>query len=567
MPFISVSDEVAKKSFTQVENKFISKYLPVLEPNAVKVYLYALYIFQSGSAFYTLFDLAKSLDMTEEQAKGYFEYLEEFELVSIVSLSPFEIKILDAENVYGTPKKFKPEKYADFTKSVQNILSGRMISTNEFREYFILLEEYGFEQNALIMIINYCVNLKGADIRLQYIKKVAKSFADEGCTTAKKVEEKLSAYTSSTPALIKLFNAAGIKKQPDVEDDKLYKKWTNELGFDENAIVCAAKCFKIKTCEKLDSALEELFKNRKFDVKEIEDYCKSKNSVLNLTIDIARNLGVYVQNTAPYVENYVGVWCNFGFTFECLKTLSSYCFRHGKNSFEDMDGFVRKLYDEGLVSDGSVNDYIERQNADEKLIKNLLTACGLTRKIIAWDRESLARWRSWNFSDDMLFAAAKISAGKSNPTAYMNGVLSAWKQENIFTVDKISAPAQSKPTASTQTRADVERHYYDLRHAAEERAEKKLAEAMSDEIYSNIRKQLNELSIELAFAEIRDKDKAEKLTKQVAALETDGDERLKLLNIDKADFQPSYSCKKCNDTGYDKQGKPCECMKKFLSNI
>ena len=49
MPFITVSDEVAKKSFTQVENKFITKYLPVLEPLSVKVYLYSLYIYQCGN--------------------------------------------------------------------------------------------------------------------------------------------------------------------------------------------------------------------------------------------------------------------------------------------------------------------------------------------------------------------------------------------------------------------------------------------------------------------------------------------------------------------------------------
>ena len=160
MPFISVSDEIANKSFTYVENKFISKYLPVLDPVAVKVYLYSLYLFQSGFGG-SLDDLAAKLNMTADEAQSYFEYLEEFELVSVISVSPFEVKILDAENISGTPKKFKPEKYADFTKAVQSIIKGRMISTNEFREYFVMLEEYGFEQNALIMIISYCVNLKG----------------------------------------------------------------------------------------------------------------------------------------------------------------------------------------------------------------------------------------------------------------------------------------------------------------------------------------------------------------------------------------------------------------------
>lgn len=571
MPFISVSDEVAKKSFTSIENKFITKYLPVLEPISVKVYLYSLYLYQNGQTLFTLSDLAKCLQITEDKAKEYFQYLEELELVSIISMTPFEVKILDADNVYGTPKKFKPEKYADFTKSVQNIIKGRMISTNEFREYFVLLEEYGFEQNALIMIINYCVNLKGDDIRYAYIKKVAKSFADEGVTTAKKVEDKLCAYTSSTPALIKLFTATGIKRQPDIDDDSLYKKWTGELGFDENAILASAKCFKAKTVEKIDSALEELYKNRKFDIKEIEDYCNTKNSILSLTIDIAKNLGVYMQTPAPYVENYSNIWCNYGFTYDSLKTLSGYCFRQGKNSFEEMDTLVKKLYDEGIVADISVDGYVKEKADEDRIIKEILSTCGLTRKIIEWDRQSLSRWRSWNFSDEMLFEAAKLSSGKSNPLAYMNGILSAWKTEGIFSPDKIvsQAPATAKPaaTASRDNRAEIERHYYGLRHAAEERAEKALSRATADSVYNGIRKELNDLAIKLAFAEIRDKNLATEISANIEKLEKKADERLKELNIDKSEFIPRYSCPICNDTGYDKYGNPCECMEKFIKSM
>lgn len=570
MALISVSDELAKKSFTSVENKFITKYLPVLEPNAVKVYLYSLYLYQSGSNSYTFEDMAKSLSLTEDELKNYFEYLEEFELVSVLSFSPFEVKILEADNLYGTPKKFKPEKYADFTKNVQNVIKGRMISPNEFREYFLLLEEYGFEQNALIMIITYCVNLKGDNIRFQYIKKVAKSFADDGATTTKKVDERLSAYTGSTPSLIKIFTAVGINKQPDIDDDKLYKKWTAEFEFNDEAITAAAKFFKAKTVEKLDEALSELYKNRKFDVKEIEDYCKNKNSVYNATIDVARALGVYMQNTAPYIENYVNVWYNYGFSFLCMKTIAKYCFRHGKNTFGDMHEFICKLYDEGIVADQSVNAKLASLDAEDAFIKEILTACGLTRKIIDWDRQSLAKWREWNFSDEMLLEAAKLSSGKSNPTAYMNGILSAWKTEGVTSADAINRTSGAKVTATADTRssrAAIEQHFYDLRHAAEDTAEKALSRATADSVYGEIYKQINELSIELAFAEIRDEEKARNITERIEKLTAEGDKRLKELNIDKADFTSHYSCKLCNDTGYDKDGNPCECMKKYISTL
>ena len=504
----------------------------------------------------------------KDEAKNYFEYLEEFELVSVLSLAPFEVKILDADNVYGTPKKFKPEKYADFTKTVQNIIKGRMISPNEFREYFLLLEEYGFEQDALIMIITYCANLKGDNIRFQYIKKVAKSFADDGVTTAKKIDEKLSAYTSSTPALIKIFASAGINRQPDFEDDKLYKKWTAELGFEDDAIAAASKQFKAKTAEKLDAALTELYKNKKFDIKEICDYCKNKNSVFNATLDIARALGVYMQNTAPYVENYVNVWYDYGYSFECMKTVAMYCFKHNMKSFEDMHEFINKLYNDGIVTDTGVNEYIGKLNAQDGFIKNILNLCGLTRKVIAWDRESLKRWKSWDFSDEMILEAAKLSAGKSNPTAYMNGILSTWKSEGTFTPDKIqSLPVKAATTDTTISRAEIERHYHNLRHAAEDAAEKALNRALSDDIYGKIYRDLNELSIQLAFAELRNPNAADELTKRIGGLEIQGDKRLKELGIDKTNFTPRYSCKICNDTGYDQNGKPCTCMKKFIASL
>ena len=344
-----------------------------------------------------------------------------------------------------------------------------MISTNEFREYFALMEDYGFEQNALIMIINYCVNLKGDNIRVQYIKKVAKSFAEEGVTTVKKVDDKLSAYTSSTPALIKIFSAAGINRQPDFEDDKFYKKWTSELGFEDNAIIAASRHFKAKTPEKLDSALTELYKNKKFDIKEIEDYCKNKNSVNLATADIARTLGVYMQNSAPYVENYVNVWYDYGYSFECMKFIASFCFRHNLKSFEDMHEFVQKLYNDGIVNDESVGEHIKNCDTEDAFIKKILSYCGLTRKIITWDRECLTKWKSWNFSEDMILEAAKLSAGKSNPMAYMNSILSSWKAEGVISPDKIERHnVQSSAAENRISRAEIERHYYDLRHMAED---------------------------------------------------------------------------------------------------
>ncbi|MDE6597019.1 MAG: DnaD domain protein, partial [Clostridia bacterium] len=482
MAFISVSDNLAKKSFTSVENKFITKYLPVLEPVAVKVYLYSLYIYGSGQTSCTVEDLANSLSLTESEVKNYFNYLEEFELVSVLSYNPFEVKILDADNVYGAPKKFKPEKYSDFTKNAQNVIKGRMISTNEYREYFYLLEEYGFEQNALIMIMNYCAGLKGDDVKVQYIKKVAKSFAEQGVTTAKKVDEKLFDYKASTSALIKIFEACGITRKADFDDEKLYKIWTEKFGFSDKAIIAAAKGFKVKTVERLDASLSELHRNNKIDVKEINDYCKNKNAAIKAAFDIANILGVTVPKATPYVENYINVWYDYGYSFAALKIIAEYCFKQNKTSFEDMNELIQSTYNDGIITEESVALYIDNLNTENAFIKEIISTCGLTKKIISSDRENLARWRGWNFGNDMILQAAKMASDKSNPVAYMNAVLSSWKAEGIFSTDKIAAKVPATKTANNQSRverAEIEQHYYDLRHAAEDAAEKALSKAKS----------------------------------------------------------------------------------------
>ncbi len=448
MAFISVAEELTKRSATSVENKFITKYLAELDPVAVKVYLYALYLCQNGQSEHTPEDFSKKLGIDEEKLKEYFEYLDEMELIAITSKIPFEIKILDCENYYGKPKKLHPEKYEGLYEEIQAIISGRMVSQNEFREYLILLEDFNFERNAIVMIVNYCVNLKGDKINGAYIKKVAKNFHADGDVTAVQVEKRLSSYTANTTTLLKIFTACSIKRQPEVEDGEALNKWLN-YSFTEDAIICAAKGFKAKTIEKLDAVIEELNKNSKFDPKEIDDYRKEKTSLYEAAIAVAKSLSVYMPDPTPYVENYVGVWISYGLSCDALKKIANYCFLSGRNSFDAMHDFVGNLYRDAFIDDNSVHQLLQQLAEDDRFIKSVHTACGLTRKIIPYDRQALSRWRDWGFNEAMILKAAELSAGKNNPMAAVNYLLSTWKNGGIYTVEQIPS-ASSSPRKQTK---------------------------------------------------------------------------------------------------------------------
>lgn len=116
-------------------------------------------------------------------------------------------------------------------------------------------------------------------------------------------------------------------------------------------------------------------------------------------------------------------------------------------------------------------------------------------------------------------------------------------------------------------RVKIERHYYDLRIAAERKAEAVHERAISDKIFADIERELQDLHIQIAFAEIKDRVHADKLGARIKELEAAGDKRLSELSIDKRLFNPQYRCKECADTGYTPTGQACVCRKQLIKEM
>ena len=165
---------------------------------------------------------------------------------------------------------------------------------------------------------------------------------------------------------------------------------------------------------KLDEILKELYANKKFDRAEIKEYLSRKAQIKNLTLSIAKELGVYCQIIDTYVDNFVSVWLSFGYDDASLISLAKYCFKREKKSFEKMDELIKKLAAIGVISAESIVTYMQGEATEQDFLSEVLAACGLTRRVNNWDRECLKNWRNWNFSDEMILKAAQLAAGKSS---------------------------------------------------------------------------------------------------------------------------------------------------------
>lgn len=451
MSFCSLAPEFSNRSFTEVENLFLSKYMPSADGTAVKIYLYGLYLC-SSSAPVEPEQFAAELNLSEENVLEAFAFWEDYGLVRILSRTPFQVQYLPCDDSYGKPRKIRAEKYTDFCKSVQAIFPEKEISTGEYQSYMKFLEEENMKPEALLMIAQYCKDYtQDASLSSKYILNAARNFIKRGIVTDKQIEREITFYMDGWSELTEVLKALRIRRKYDVADSEYLKRWKSELEFEIGSILYAASQLKRGTMEGLDALLKELYANKRFSKEEIATYLTQKEQIRTTTLTIGKNLGVYMPVVETYSEKYVSPWLSLGYTSDSLEILADYAFRRGKKSFEGMDDLIRELYNLGVVSFESIGDYLRTAAEDDKFLVRLLQACAINRRPNNWDRSSLKNWRSWGFTDEMILKAAESAVGKMNPVPYLSSVLSDWKSKNIFSPQDIPVKtAESSPAFENQ---------------------------------------------------------------------------------------------------------------------
>lgn len=572
MAFCTFSKDY-ENSYTLVDNKFITKYMPEADGFAVKVYLYGLLLCENADSDFNVISMAEVLRCTEEQIVEAFAFWEDYDLVQILSKDPFTVQYLPVRSTVGKPKRVRYEQYADFNKELQRKLQkvGKFISANEYIKYMRFLEENDIQPQAFLLIAEYCVNKQGEAFTPSYVFNKAKKLIRSGCSTYEQVEKALSNYNKNERDLTAVFNALSLYgRNPDDSDYALYTKWTETLGFSKNAVLAAAKKLKRGSMNGLDLTMEDLAAKGKTDAKEVETYLTDRENLANLTFRLGRKLGVKVQNPAPYIDEYVEKWYAFGFEENSLLDVALYCLKTERNDFDCMHEVVNKLFKEGIVSADGVKAFLKEKNAELKLFAKIQEICGGIRKSQT-NLSMISIWKSWKFNDEMILEAARRSATSASPVPYMNRILSEWKQGGMYALDAI--PAQNSGGNSggnsrtfinpavqdINAKADRERYYALLREKALARADKTLEKANASARFKEITKALSKLEIALAKAEVFAAENLPDLERQKFDLLAERKTILNGLGINEAELLPQFTCKKCSDTGFLPNGKACNC--------
>ncbi len=458
MAFCKYSTEYVASSKTEIDNIFINDYLPFAQGEFVKVYLYGLYKCNDASAFdNTLESFAKHLNMSEEDVLGAFEFWQEQGLVKILSTHPIEVRYIPLKNLLSATKLYKVEKYQVFNTQAQEIFEGkRDISKTEYNEYYDFLERYHMEQEALLMIMKYCVDSKSSGVGYNYILTVARNWANEGIVTAQAVEERLESFENKTADLTTLLNAVGIKRRVTIEERSLMEKWLNDYGFNLDVILSLAKNLKKKSrfsFEKLDILLTKYYEMKLLSMSEINNFENEKTRLYELAKEINKTIGVYYESLDSEVENYILKWINLGFDEDVLKEIAFYCFKNGIRKLEGMDKTVGKFYKLGVLTLDALNQHLNSVFKIDAEIQSILVTFGLSRNVNYIDRENYKTWtENWKMPSDLIGYAVTLAKGKDSPMKYLSRVLSDWHTKGIVTVEeaKKTTPLENSTPAKKQ---------------------------------------------------------------------------------------------------------------------
>lgn len=456
MALCTYSSDLVMNGFTVIDNSFFNEFLPQATGDDVKVFLFGLNLCANPhKEDNTLETMKRILSLTEDQIVRAFEYWQEMGLVQIVSKNPFEVRYLSVRSKSGSVKIRDKGKYADFNKQMQMVFAagddevGRMITPNEYNEYYSFIEIEHFEPAALILIAKYCTKIKSKTIGYPYVLAVARDFANQGIKTCEAVDAKMLEQEQSSTEIKQVLDALGLKREADLDERNLYIKWTQEFGFIQGVIVAVAKSLKKKGgFGKLDSILTKYYEQKLFTLPEIEQFAAIQEQFYEIAKCVTKTLGVYYENLSIVVDTYVIDWTNKGFSGETLEKIAMFCFKQSIRTLDAMNVIVQKFYKLGIITVEALEQYFDSILKNDDEIKSILELLGIVRSVSSYDRDFYRTWKTnWNFSKDEIDVVAEHARGKATSLAYLNKIIVDLWNKGVHGVDQIKKSL--KNTTST----------------------------------------------------------------------------------------------------------------------
>ncbi len=451
------SEQARQFGVTAVENLFITEYLPAADGDKVRVYLYGLYRSQFEQEGFSVPEMANTLSMEEGQVLSCLRYWERRRLVERVGDQPpqYLFHSINQRFLTGQDQLSVDEGYVAFSEAVNAQLgSRRKLRESDIAMAYEWVEEMGLRREVVLMLLNHFADTRGVNFSFKSAQKTAVMMLEEGIKTSEDAEQYFSHSKrthAGARAVLAQFNLRRLPTEPELA---LYRKWTEQWGFDDKAILDAVQetvAANNPSFSYLNGILERL-KNKTSarDSGAVAQHLRQEGEDIAQVKQVLDELGG--PRVSPYTVLPAYLALREQYSLEII-LLAARSVQARGGMFEDLAPRLAAWAEQGLDSEKKVVEHLRALKQFEPLMLKVFEHSGQEGRPGENDLLRLKNWLSQGHSQAMVLeAAAQARSAKQNPQ-YMDKGLANWKKQGIATPEAARAESGKPRSGKGRTLA------------------------------------------------------------------------------------------------------------------
>ncbi|MGI6200548.1 MAG: DnaD domain protein [Christensenellales bacterium] len=461
MALCTFDREAAFFDVTPVENLFIEEYLRAAPGDFVKVYLFGLkQCYHPAGDNADLAGFARAVGLPAARVEEAFAYWcrqgtmrREGEGYAFVNLKG---ALLHGSGPAPAPEATPeaPSPYRAFNRQLTQACPGQIFSAYEMNRIYDWIEVFGLPQEVvLILIAHYAEKWrreKGKPVPVAYLDKVAKSWAEEGVTSAQAAREKTERSAAASSGAAQVLSRLGIRRLPTAEELALYEKWTGQMGFAPDGVIAAcADTARLRqpSFADLDRTLGRLAELELSTGSQIKTYLAEAQKLDAKCREMLRELGRGDAPPTPaQLQRYMHFTGAMGFSHKMVLQAARRAAQGGPGTLEGVAAQLERFDQLHLTTVSALQQYEKQlQHLDFDLSAVLTRAGSPDKPITEGDRATFLRWTGdWGMSYEMVLQAADYATFAENKMAFINRILANWRQAGVTTLAQAQADHEAR---------------------------------------------------------------------------------------------------------------------------
>ena len=447
MAMFSFDEQAALFDVTPLPNQFILNYVPEASGDAVRVYLFGLVACYHHEAISDLQQMARELDMTEDDIRAAYRYWERKGLVQRVADNPPQYRY---QNIYqvmmtGAQTQIDPA-YEHFAEAIYAVFDNdRRLHGKDVSQCYEWVEQMHLPPDVVIAMMRHMVQKHGKNVSMKKAEQMAMRLADEKVQTVEEAQEIFRRDQTVWSGSKKVLEKLGLRRYPTEPEQTMYSKWLVDWHFTPDAILRAVD-ETIKSSNPsfayLDGILKRLHEqgnvNTEKDVETSFQQTADKAAPVKELLRILGNRALSVNDTT--IASYQA--CRDLYPDPVILLAAQQCAKWGTRSIDEVMGTLMAWKNRGFETLQEINEYMKQIDAPNDFLVLLYQAMKLDEQARPnpGDRALVRLWiDEWKLSQTFVLGCATWAVGKNAPMGYLKRMMDNFHEKGITTMEAAKA--------------------------------------------------------------------------------------------------------------------------------